>query len=251
MTTETIKAKIQKIMALAERAGTEAEGQAAMAAVQALLAKHNLNMSEVQSYDATPQEQIVLDDSVPAPLRNFDWQGLIYSGIAKLYFCDYFRRKKNGQHTFVITGRPSNIAIVHHVAAAIIRMGDAEAKRQMRIEGQRMADDGITLNTRAWANSFRLGFGARIRERCRADIEAAQNGHVKDAETGNALVLAPLYNQERQAIQSFWNKSNLRVVSRNVGAGRSTSGYQAGHAAGNSANLRSNGVTGGARAMIA
>src|SRR5262245_49181992 len=189
-----IHEKIKKLLALAERGGTEAEAQAAMAAAHALLAKHNLTMSEVHAFGEEKPEDLITDASTPAPLRNQYWRDTIYCAIADLFFCNAFMRQRKHIRCYVVYGRPSNIQAVHDVAPALIRTGATLATQEAKAAAQRMAQEGVALNVRAWASSFRIGYAQRIRQRVKEDIAKAKRGEVTD-ETGTALMLAPLYNR--------------------------------------------------------
>jgi Protein of unknown function (DUF2786) len=240
-----IHEKIQKLLALAERGGTEAEAQAAMTAAHALLAKHNLTISEVQAYGEEKPEDIVTDDSTPAPLRNQYWRDTIYCAIADLFFCNAFMRTRKKNRWYVVYGRPSNIQAVHYVAQSLIRTGETLATQEAKAAAQRMANDGVELNVRAWAASFRIGYAQRIRQRVKEEINKAKRGEVKD-ETGTALILSPLYDREQNAIATIMQQHGIKLTnSRSSVNVRSSSGYQAGKEAGNRASFARNGLSSG------
>lgn len=238
-----IQEKIKKLLALGERGGTEAEAQAAMARAHVLLAKHNLTLSEVQAHGSEPEAPIETDESTPAPLRNKLWRDTIYAHVAELNFCKLYMRRRQGERWYCVVGRPGNIAVVHDVARYLIRTGDELATRGAKEAAQRLAADGVELNLRAWAASFRIGYAMRIAERVREEIRKAMAGQTKD-ETGTALILAPLYHRENSALTAYMDGQNLKLrtgrVSCNV---RSSSGYNAGREAGERASLGSHGVT--------
>ena len=236
-----IRAKIQKLFNLAERAGTEAEALAAMNAAQILLAKYNLTSADIEAV-AEGQETVQADDSTPMPLRNSIWQSSIYSGIAQLYFCAVYRKRKQGLWFYCVVGKPSNIAVVHYVARCVINTGKELADKEARIAAQRCADDGVELNTRPWKASFLLGFAARVRERALAQIREAKANTIKD-QTGTALVLAPAYNTAEKEVAAFMRDAGTKLRhSTQRTTATSRSGFDAGRDAGNNANLAANGI---------
>lgn len=249
---ESIKDKIAKLLALGERAGTEAEAEAAMHRAHVLLAKHNLSLDEVKGHHER-EEAIEIDDSTPSVLRNTQWRDMIYEGIAELYFCDIFLRYRfnaRGERVrkIAITGRPSNIEVVKYIAGYLIRTGDELASAGARAAAQHLANDGVVLNVRAWAGSFRVGYGGRILSRAQQEIQDAKAGGIKDETTGTALVVAPLYDREKQAVAAHIS-AKIGKLKTTTGRGtvvRSSSGYQAGSAAGERANLRANALGGDA-----
>src|SRR5262245_34105169 len=153
-------------------------------------------------------------------------------------------RKRGNERFYVVYGRPSNVQVVHYVVQSLIRTCNALAAQGAKEAAQRMANDGIELNARAWAASFRIGFAQRIAERVKEEIAKGKRGEVKDETTGTALILSPLYDREKTAITSFIENRGIKLrtsrCSINV---RSSSGYEAGREAGNRASFASNGVT--------
>jgi hypothetical protein len=240
-----ISEKIKKLLNLGERAGTEGEAQAAMSRAHALLAKHNLTLSEVQAHTAEPEEEeVITDESTPAALRNTYWRDTIYGAIGRLYFCKVFMRKGGNRRWYCVVGRPRNIAVVHYVAQYLLRTGEELATQGAKDAARRMTGDGVELNMRAWAASFRIGYASRICERADAEIKKAMASETRD-ETGTALILSPLYDRENQAIAV--HTGDLKLRTRRYGLDiRGTSGFNAGRDAGNRASFASNGVAGSA-----
>ena len=89
MTTEDIIEKIQKVLELAKRGGTEGEANAAMHKVLELLAKHNLNMSDVEQHEEKPEDIVELSSDAGKQ----QWQAIIWNAMADLYFCRVFSRR--------------------------------------------------------------------------------------------------------------------------------------------------------------
>lgn len=248
-----VVSKIKKLLALGERAGTEDEAKVAMQKAHELLAKHNLAMGDV-TFDEVLEETVETDESTPTELRNTLYKDEIYAGVAELYFCHLFYRKRiiNGQtkRWLCITGKPSNIAITKYLAAYICRTGENLAKEVAKTEAQNLANDGVILNIRAYKNSFKIGFATRIRQRATVQIRAARNNEMRD-DTGTALILAPVYARENKLVQAHLGtlKLNLKTSSRAVYV-KSESGYQAGQNAANSVNFDNSAVSSKAQRLL-
>jgi len=248
---ESILLKIQKVLALSKRTSSEAEANTAMERAHLLLAKHNLSMAQVEGYDASPIERIEYDRSAPATKHYTPWQADIYDAVSRLYFCKWYhttewcpvKKARLGRH--VVIGRKSNIEIVHYVAQYLLRTCDQLATSGSLAAAKRLAADGIELNRRAWAGSFRLGFSRRISARVREEIAKAMSGEMRD-DVGTALAIAPLYNQEKTAVSALMEKDNIKLSSGSNGVVRSGGAYSLGKQAGDEANLQSNGITAGA-----
>lgn len=247
----SIHAKIQKLLALGERAGTEAEAQAAMSAAHRLLAEHNLSMSDIEAHGVETPESLETDESVPTALRNTYWRDATYSAVAKLYFCKVYMKKNRSTNTrlYAIVGKPSNIAVVKYMAAMLVNTVDELSVNTAKEAARIQAEDGIVLNVKAFAASFRIGYATRIAKRVNDEIEAARKGSIK-SEAGTALMLAPVYDAATKEIDAFLAGKRFSHARPSVNV-RSSSGYGAGQEAGNNANLRSNGVAGGSYKQLA
>lgn len=240
-----IEEKIRKLLALGERAGTEAEAQSAMAMAHKLLAQHNLDMDEVTRGGIEKEEDLVTDESTPSALRNTPPTDTIYCRVSELYFCETFFRnnKRLGTRKYCIMGKPSNIAIVKYMAAYISRTMEELAITEGKKAAQEMADEGITLNLRAWRASFKVGFSVRIAARVREEIKSAKAGNMK-ASDGRALALMPIYDKEQKAIEIYQKEvhGEFGTCRRSMSV-RSTSGYEAGKSAADNVGLRSNSIS--------
>lgn len=240
---ESLIARIQKLLALGERGGTEAEAEAAMQKAHELLAKHNLSLDDVKGVEA--EEDYVMDES--AATARQPWQDYIYGSVSRLYFCRHLKRtrycgsKVSGvQH--LIIGKPSNVAVVKYIAAYLIRTG-GELAREAAAGAE---------SRQAFVNSFKKGFAIRINSRVNEEIKKAREGKMTDASTGTALVLSPLYDRANNEIDGFLLRNSVRPkASKSTASGPSDyAGYAAGRAAAESMSLTSNAVAGQGRKAI-
>lgn len=232
MINEDLMNKIKKCLELARRGGTEGEMQAAMGKVQALLAKHNLSISDVEKFGA-PEETIQEGIQV----RGVEvWHRTVYNAVSQLYFCGYFYaswddmktgRKRRFTSHFII-GKPSNIAVVKNMAEYIIKLGDKLA------EGHNKYDMRVR-------NAFRKGFASRILNRVHIEIEKAKQGKVMDEETGTALIVHPLYVQAKNEVDSFIKNQGTKLTTKTTKVYHKD-GYAAGWEKGGSVSLSANGI---------
>lgn len=215
--------KIQKCLELAKRGGTEGEATAAMSMVQALLAKHNLSLAEVESKGQKPEDYVRNEAGRLQP-----WQRYVWNGIAKLYFCSFFTSGSNG----IVVGKPSNIAIVENMAGYICKLGESLAKTASK--------------DRAFRNSFKAGFAQRISQRAFEEIRRAKENQVMEANSCTALVLAPLYEKTGKEIALYLAGQGIRTKSgRRTQRVSNGAGYNAGRSAGDGVSLGRNGIAGG------
>jgi len=130
--------KLQKVLALAKRGGTEAEMQTAMRLAQEILAKHNLTLDDVETAQETPEE--VESEKCEATNRQ-SWQDIIWASIAKLYFTETYSQNllvegKAKKH-YILVGRASNIAVTKAIVGYIIPLAQNLSKTACKGGGGR------------------------------------------------------------------------------------------------------------------
>lgn len=188
---DEIVEKIQKLLAMARRGGTEAEMNAFMLKVQELLAKHNLSLDRVEA-SATTEDYLLLRIRTAGPKQT--WRKVVLGAIAPLYFCRALnvRSKTEPKPYVTVLGKKANIVVVSDIFNYVVRFCENKAKAHK---------PGID---RA---SFRDGFACRIEERCIEMVHAAIKGGIKDSGTGKDLIVAPLYNQIDKDMEEFLKNS--------------------------------------------
>ena len=229
MQNEKMIEKIQALMSKTVEAGaTEAEAESAMGAAHRLLAKYNLTMQEVQSHDKEGMTTDVYESSWNQP-----WERMVWNSVAKLYFCHMFI-VPNGQKACKvhITGRAANIMVVDNIANYVINTG----KRLAREFAQATPGNSVSLS-----NNFKKGFAFKIADRVEEMIKDAESQGMQ--ETGTALVLASLYQSERDAARDHLAKDGIRLA-KGTTRSRITdlSALGQGKSAAKNVNLRANGV---------
>lgn len=242
---EPLILRIQKLLALGERAGTEAEAEMAMSKVHELLAKHNLSLDDIPD-SAEADEKYEMTDAGSATLRQ-PWQDWIWGSVAKLYFCKHLKRTRyQGRRTIsehhLLVGKPSNIAAAKYIATYVIRTGEELAR----------AAAAASDSKRTFINSFKKGFSHRIYGRVQEQMRKAMEGKISDSVTGNALILSPLYDRSASEIDRFLMEENIRPASARGAnsAPNDHAGYAAGRSAAESIALANNGVGRNAVAAI-
>ena len=176
--------KIKKLLALAnDDRGNETERETALRQAYALMAKHNIDIAEVEATGKKVDEERINFES---DSWSWTWARQTSMIIAELFFCKYYTSYKiNGvkcRHHFV--GRESNA-----MTAAV--MADWIVYSIMK-EGRKIHGGG---NTSPGTRSFAIGAMHKLHQRVKEII--AQTQH--EATPGNALVLANLYMTEADA----------------------------------------------------
>lgn len=218
----TIKEKIQKMLELAKRGGTEAEAETAMRMVLEALAKHNLNMSDVE--DTAEEDEDVIEVSTDG--SKFTWQGILWNALSELYFCQVYskRYRLNGKDykSFVLVGRKSNVETAKSVITYLIQLGEE------------LSQGGDTL----YRNSFKNGYSHRIAERCREEKrKATDNKLIGNADL--APMIINLYAVTKTENHDYLAAKGVRLVNRAISTNsRDANGYNAGRDAGGKVSLR-------------
>lgn len=187
---ERVVARIKKMLALAnDAAATEGERDNALRMAHATLAKYNLSMAQVDATGGLSEERMAGNFE----LREYAWMRSVANAVGELFFCIMFYQRtqvKHARYTFV--GKESNARTAVEMTQFILSSIDREGVRQARNM------PGESPRGNYW-RSFCKGAAARVYQRCQELIHAAQNQTAENAAPGTALVLASVYQSERQA----------------------------------------------------
>lgn len=230
---ENIKEKIAKILELARRGGTEAESATALRMAHELLAKHNLEMSDVQN--VTVEDEDIVEQGQDVPSRA-PWQGIIWAAICPLYFCEVYstRYVLNGKNkkSFRVVGKSSNVETALSTVNYLVALGEELSS--------------VGKNDALYRNSWKSGYSSRIAERCRETKQAAIKklaGSEEKALAGSeekALAVINLYTVTKQENTAFLAAKGVHLGGnhRTRGSIRDSAGFAAGKAAGGQVSLR-------------
>ena len=244
MNMESIKGKIQKLLALSRDEGaSEQEAELALLRAHELLAKYNLEMTDIKDLkvDDISHEKIIEE------LRE-EWIRTIYQRVAKMYFCKYYyssghlnsKYQKAIQHNVI--GREHNRAVANEMTYYLIdtikRLGQEHTDP---IPGDKREINKIKRN-------FELGCAHRVSSRISTLTiqKMADNGDDKLENHYAGKNLPALYKTELQLCDDFLKNEGVRLSSSrgraNVTAGEA---YRRGQSAGNSVSLNTQ-IKGGA-----
>lgn len=206
--------RIKKMLALANDAGaTEGERDNAMRMAYNLLAKHNLTMATVEGHTNEEKREQNASQFYGRP-----WALTVAQAVAKLFFCEYFYMRSGTRnhvyHYFV--GKESNSVTALEMAKYLVDSIKKEANRRMREAGEGGA---------AYRRSFASGAANKVWQRVNElKAEATQ----PTAGTGTSLVLASLYDTEREANRKFLAESGVQLRT-SKGRGKSSVDLDAYH----------------------
>ncbi len=229
MTTTKIIDRIRKLLELSKSSNEHEAAQAAARAADLML-QHQIDQAELEPdvAKAEPITEEVVDDKNKWRVQ---WRLNLVSGLAKSLggHC-YFQ---GGRYSVI--GSKSVIATVRYMYSYLVpeveRLADLAYKQEAE-ECRR--SDVDPPSARAWKGSFRVGCSLVIRQRL---VEQREKTFKKARAEGKTQALA-IVDKEKTAVQEYIAQTHgrFRTVGSNAGR-RSTSGYEAGAAAGRDVNL--------------
>jgi hypothetical protein len=221
----SIIAKIKKILART-KSPNEHEAATATAMAQAELAKHNIDISEVESLDAN--ERKVGEDrfeSINRPRHR-----TIRRACAQMYFCQYYHMRHGTKVINVYIGEPHNIEIAKLMSDYLITTVWRLTQEAYKAAHQPRSSP--------YTNSFANACAGRVAERIYERIEQTKRGTTVMEGNRNLPVLAPLYDQAKRANAEFLRSQGVRLyASRSRQRFNSADGVAHGRRAGDTIGL--------------
>lgn len=109
--------RMQKLLEMSQDSSSEQEALIATKQLHAMLAKHNLTLTDIQKSDLDIGETKMYNEV------NWPWKRQILMAISKLYFCSaYFVVTKKNYACYVIVGTEANRIFVESLAQHIFRV---------------------------------------------------------------------------------------------------------------------------------
>ena len=259
--------RIQALMNVTDHRGaSENEAAVAQRHVMRILAKYNLSMGEFEKL-ANPVEDIK-ENRLENPGRSIPmWKTNLLNAIGEAHFCDLYISNGYRYKTHVLVGRPTNVQACKIVYAYLVDVVDTATK------------DALKTYTgwetpKTFANSFRMGMVARIRERFCEEMKNIHRDNVAEAEakarseeaealglsdenqepraigegsvksyggsSNTSIVVANIYEEAQKEVKAFYESKGIKLSSMGYsGSTGSGAGYNAGRKAGNNIPLHS------------
>lgn len=206
--------RIRKLMYLANGGATEAEAEQAMRMAHALLAEHNLSLTEIMKEASDTLGDRVIDSEYVDGV-NDPWRRSIWHATADLYFCSYFYSPKyewrRGKQQRVrirhnLVGKPHNILVtklmVQYLVNTVRRLARESARNVPPCEHG------------SFENSFKVACAKRLVERI-WDRRYQSEEHPTTAPCGTTLpALRSLYATEMEANQVMIEHKGIGLESK-------------------------------------
>lgn len=171
---QTAIRQVEKLLRMAAKHPTEAEGMAAAHKAQELLLKYNLDMATVErGSDSGKREDAKMKGGL------YHYQRDLWGAVAKLNFCLYWNqyvwdKTKVGKRRSRYTGRVEKVEggynFVHRVVGRVVNttatrvMAEYLEQTIERLTRERLDNNGSQFFTR-WAISYREGIAERVIEK--------------------------------------------------------------------------------------
>lgn len=175
---EKVINKVQKLLRLAEKAGTPEEAGSAFAMASALLAKHGLGLDDLSVENQNQDENFgnVESELIDRSGRVMQWKATLALIIAKEHACQAWFIKKTG---VVVLGHQKNRSAVAYLYQSVIRQIDALTKEKAYGKGGR------------FVNSYRHGCVSAVASKIQNSTEGMIRQEYSQNQ-GNSMALVRL-----------------------------------------------------------
>ena len=191
--------RLKKLMEMADR-GTEAEAAVAAERAAELMAKHQLDVADVEAHKAgadKPQiERGRIDAEEADPLTRLEnWNKSLLAAISDSLGARAWIQSRGKRGMFRIIGPVDSVSTARYLYLHLSRQVNRLSREAGRLHGE---------TSNAWRRSYAIGMVARVWERLKAGRAAAMS-----AATSTALVWV---DKTKQAIDAEHAEMNLRAA---------------------------------------
>lgn len=195
--------KINKLMRLAEKAGTPEEAELAFAKAQELMVKHAIDQEQLRSEGHAVETEPIVRHTVRLKHRDeiYNAKTILYTEVAKANQCRVLVSKWND--TLIIVGHKSSAEFVDLLVANILIQYAGErtkAWKEYQARYTRYHMDPPESRFK-WVNGFAFGYAQRIGQRLK---ETTATTATKSK--GGELVL-----RDKRALVDDWINDNMTV----------------------------------------
>lgn len=203
---DRIVGRIRKMLALAnDKGATEGERDNALRMAHATLAKYNLDIAQISTGG---QKRPEVEDRTQhrATFYGRPWARMVAQAVGELMFCKYLyitaHHAKDTVHLFI--GSHANAVSASILAEFVVESITREGKRRQR---ENMAGNAYFRSFATGAAGIVARRCVRLREQATAAGGAPHGADGSDPATspapGTAIVLATVYERERDANEAF------------------------------------------------
>lgn len=219
----TTRKMLDGIKARMERAGTVHEAEAAAAAMQRMILKHNLTSEEVTGLGKAEREEYISQyiELGPKGTPGLQWRINLAYVMGEMNFCVFIREGVHGGTGWMV-GQASNVE-----AAQVMFQSIAEANERIAETEWIAFRNSVewmyagSPKAMAWKNSFKIGFVTGIRMKMIMERQTV----AEELEPGTISALVVVKDKELQAAV---NEKIGRTTTHRGSAPTNRSGYERG-----------------------
>lgn len=224
--------------------GNEAEANIFMDAVQKLLAKHKLEMSDIELAAQEKEDPVKYHIFDPARFgftrkkRNILWYELLAAAVARAHFCELIPVHKSNR--IILIGRRQDRQVAEFMIITLTRLAEQWADKAYVKRFYEAQAEGDVTQARGYRGMWLMGFADRVYERYEEmkkvrEVEHANNPHaLMIIRKENALV--------KQVKEEVLGADRVQAKSIGPRAAADSSGFEDGRKAGDQVNLSANAV---------
>lgn len=227
---QIVAKKLKKLLALAERAGTQAEAENAMAKVQAILTRHNITLAEL------PEEEKEIPDVYTVDTgRKRNWKVGVLGALAELYYCRAIFVKRSG---CILIGKPGNVAVTTQIFNTVVNICEKLVKEKITDVYPASQD------RKAVISQFKNGFGYGISRKAQILLREAQSiPELSDCKDLIVLSYEVAKKENNEVLDRVLGGTKLKTAPKSKAA--VTGAYVAGYREADKVSLRPTGVSDG------
>lgn len=228
--------KLEKIQALIEGAKSQGEAEAAAAAFQRLVLRHNLSAEDLNKLGQTEREPYgtIYVTVAKSGETGVTWKVYLLWSLANLHFVAAIRQGNHGA-TFQLIGQETNIEALRALFDTLVTVGErlavegyeAYVAETQKAYSQYSLRDLKTLKLIVskvlWTNSFKLGFQKGIYTK----LKNERTQEVKADENVSALVVVK-DAELAQATEQLAGKTRNQKAKIRIHGDAHRAGYRAG-----------------------
>lgn len=225
MTPDNIKERIRKIATLAAKAGTDGEAQAAALALQRLLDKHGLEISDLEEVGPEKHVEHVVADEIKS--YTIAWKGWLAQVICDNFRCEAYWQKgrgkydAQGEHRYInrlhFMGLSHDVYLAKEAYVMTAMAMQRLAKKHLR-ERKRAAGHSLGVaEAMAIRHAYLKGFVDGLRDAFKEQVKSTDIVLMRDAMLEDAITAMHFTHNRGSSKADYWD-GEAQAAGRRDGA---------------------------------
>lgn len=218
-----LKDRLEKIQRLMENAGTVGEAEAAAAAFQRLVMKHNIDLAELGGDEP---EEYVFDsiDLKETKATGLKWRTTLLNVLAKYNFCLLVVNGRLSGGRLTLVGKPANVAAVKAMFTTMHITFERLCAQGWKDFNRQQPTLAAITSGRTWRKSYLLGVPSGLYDKFKAEREE----ELVETPAANAIVLVSEAELQQAVDDYFGGLRSSKPRRAKVNTDAYGKGYEAG-----------------------